>query len=280
MDLGGEQQQLGQTQALEVPRARARNLLRIRIGNVPVDAVRFSEALEEIEALVRGGGGAVFTPNVDHVVLCEERPALREAYGRVELSLPDGQPVVWASRALGFPLPEKVSGSDLLMPLMARAAQRKWRVFLLGGAAGVADEAREVLRQLHGVNVVGTASPSLPEAPGGPEREKIARAIALLQPDLVIVALGAPKQELWIDALKEELRPAVFLGLGASLDFLVGRVRRAPAWMSRAGLEWFYRLCTEPGRLWRRYLLRDPAFFGIVLRQWRNTAPLLRAGGR
>ena len=166
---------------------------------------------------------------------------------------------------------------------MARAAKEGWRVFLLGGAPGVADEAAVKLGA-QGVNVVGTLCPQLPVKPDPKLCAWIAASMRAVQPDLVVVALGAPKQQLLIDAIKEALRPAVLVGLGASLDFLVGRVQRAPAWMSRAGLEWFYRLCQEPRRMWRRYLLRDPAFFRIVLRQaLRRGAPKsaareLRAG--
>lgn len=240
---------------------------RIQVGSVPVNVLRFGEAVDEIERLLRTTGGAVFTPNVDHVVMAEENPTFRAAYARAELSLADGQPVVWASRLFSTPLPDKISGSDLLLPLMERAAQRGIRVFLLGGAPGVAEEAARLLRTRHGVNVVGTAAPMLPPHPDPASVQELVGLLRRHEAQLVVVALGAPKQELLIDALKDHLRPAVLVGVGASLDFLIGRVARAPRWMSRAGLEWFYRLMREPRRMWRRYLLRDPAFFGIVLKQ-------------
>ena len=248
---------------------------RIRIGHIPINALRFSDALDAIEQLIQSRGGAVFTPNVDHVVLAEHDRSFRAAYDRAELSVADGQPVVWASRLFTSPLPEKVSGSDLLLPLMKRAAARAWRVYLLGGAPGVAEDAARVLRTHHGVEVVGFASPRVTAPPSSELIEALAASLREARVDLVLVALGAPKQELLIDALKDQVRPAALIGVGASLDFLIGRLSRAPRWMSRSGLEWLYRLAREPRRLWRRYLLRDPAFVRIVLRQlWtRPTAP-------
>jgi len=179
--------------------------------------------------------------------------------------------VVWASRLLGAPLPEKISGSDLVIPLMARAASRGWRVFLLGGAHGVADAAAERLGRDLGVNVVGTAAPLVRVGPGeaDPEGEAAVGAIRAARADVVLVALGAPKQELWMHRHRDVLAPAVLLGVGASLDFVAGRVRRAPRWISQSGLEWAWRLAREPRRLWRRYLIDDPRFLLIFLRSWR-----------
>jgi N-acetylglucosaminyldiphosphoundecaprenol N-acetyl-beta-D-mannosaminyltransferase len=240
---------------------------RVRIGHLDVDSVTFDEALHEIEELVhRREGGAVFTPNVDHVVQAERHAAFREAYSRADLCLPDGMPLVWASRLLGPRLREKVSGSDLVLPLMRLAAERRWRVYLLGGAPGVAGQAAQKLADELGVNVVGTDSPVV-DADGRAARpdETIEQVVAV-KPDLVLVALGAPKQELWIDRYGDRIKPAVAMGVGGSLDFVVGRIARAPAWMSRVGLEWLFRLWQEPRRMWRRYLIEDPKFVAIVAR--------------
>src|SRR5205807_3537335 len=127
--------------------------MRVQIGDLAVDALTFAQALDAIEALI-GRGGAVFTPNVDHVVMAETNAEFRAAYSAAGLCLADGMPLVWASRLLGRPLPEKVSGSDLLMPLMELAAVRGWRVYLLGGAPGAAEKAAEVFRA-RGVKVAG-----------------------------------------------------------------------------------------------------------------------------
>ncbi len=235
---------------------------RIELGPVPLDGVTLGEALDRIEDLVASGqGGAVFTPNVDHVVLAHEDSRFRAAYARSSLSLADGMPILWTSRWLGTPLPEKVSGSDLVSPLLERAAERGWRVYLLGGAPGVAALARDrTLQRLPSLRVVGVDAPTVDVDEPAELREVVVERIRSAGPHLVLVAFGAPKQEIWIDEVRGALKPAVLIGVGASLDFLAGSVPRAPRWMSRSGLEWLYRLGREPRRLWRRYLLRDPKF--------------------
>jgi N-acetylglucosaminyldiphosphoundecaprenol N-acetyl-beta-D-mannosaminyltransferase len=243
----------------------------VRIGRIDIDAVTFAQALERIEELVdRRKGGSVFTPNVDHVVKAERNVEFREAYSRADLCLADGMPILWASRLLGTPLPEKVSGSDLLLPLARLAADRRWRVYLMGGAAGVAEEAGEKLARELGVHIVGTDSPTVGADGAVGNSEETLDRLRAAAPDLVLVAFGAPKQELWINRSGDRIRPAVAMGVGGSLDFLVGRTRRAPAWMSRVGLEWLFRLAQEPRRMWRRYLIEDPAFIAIVLRTRRR----------
>lgn len=240
---------------------------RVRIGALWVDAVTFDGALAAIAELVAAGrGGAVYTPNVDHVVVAEGHARFRDAYARASLALPDGMPVVWASRLLGTPVPEKVSGSDIVVPLARLAGRARWRVYLLGGAPGVAGRAKATLRGGFGVNVVGVDAPIVsPDGVCADEAAVLAR-IKGARPDLLLVAFGAPKQELWIDRCRPALGPAVAIAVGASLDFLTGHAARAPRWMSRAGLEWVYRLLREPRRLWRRYLVRGPRFVAIVAR--------------
>jgi N-acetylglucosaminyldiphosphoundecaprenol N-acetyl-beta-D-mannosaminyltransferase len=246
---------------------------RVRIGHLDVDSVTFDEALARIDELVaRREGGAVFTPNVDHVVKAERNATFRAAYGRASLAVADGMPLLWASRLLGSPLPEKVSGSDLVVPLARLAGERRWRVYLLGGAPEVVGQAGEVFVRRFGVRVVGTDSPAVGDDGGTEDADGVIARVRAARPDLLLVALGAPKQELWIDRFANEIRPGVAIGIGGSLDFVVGRVRRAPGWMSRIGLEWLFRLVKEPRRMWRRYLLEDPAFLAIVARTWRTRA--------
>ncbi|HEX8790753.1 MAG TPA: WecB/TagA/CpsF family glycosyltransferase [Polyangiaceae bacterium] len=246
---------------------------RVRIGGVPIDALTLEQAIDEIERLIADrAGGSVFTPNVDHVVLCREDARLRAAYEATSLSLVDGMPVLWASRLLGRPLPEKVSGSDLVLPLARHGASRGWKFFLLGGAPGVADRASERLQEsIEGIRIVGTLAPTIDMSAPASTRAPILEAVRRSAADVVFVGLGAPKQELWIHESQEALRPAVLLGIGASLDFLAGAVPRAPAWISRSGLEWLYRLAREPRRLWKRYLVRDPAFLAILIEDLRRT---------
>jgi N-acetylglucosaminyldiphosphoundecaprenol N-acetyl-beta-D-mannosaminyltransferase len=238
---------------------------RVRIGPVWLDALTFAETLDEIERRAASGmGGAVFTPNVDHMVNLARSPAFRAAYGRASLALVDGQALLWASRLLGTGLPEKISGSDLVPRVLERAGKRGLRVYFLGGAKGVAAEAAEVARRRYGVAVAGVDSPMVARDGEAPA-EVIARVLEA-RPHLLLVALGAPKQELFVDRYREELGSIVSLGIGASLDFVAGRVRRAPAWVSRAGFEWLFRMAQDPRRLARRYLLDDPRFAAIFFR--------------
>ncbi len=243
---------------------------RVRVGQLWLDAVTFAQALEQIAALVAAGrGGAIFTPNVDHVVTAEDDPAFRAAYAEVSLALPDGQALVWATRLLGTPVPEKVSGSDLVWPLLERAAAAGWRVYLLGGAPGAAEAVgHRVERELGGL-IAGVDAPRI-SPDGGPEEAEVIDRMRRSRPELVLVALGSPKQERFIGRALPALAPAVFMGVGASLDFLAGRVRRAPGWMSRAGLEWLFRLVREPRRLAHRYLVKDPRFLAVLARTARE----------
>jgi N-acetylglucosaminyldiphosphoundecaprenol N-acetyl-beta-D-mannosaminyltransferase len=238
---------------------------RIRVGSLAVDPLDRQGALDAIVRLVREGrGGTVFTPNVDHVVQAEHDLAFREAYARATLSLVDGMPVMWAARWLGTPLPEKLSGSDLFEPLVERAAAEGLKIALVGGAPGVAELAAENLkRRLPHLQVVETMAPRIGLTATDEERACVER-LAKAKADLVFVCFGAPKQELFSDRNRQVLAPAVLIGFGAVVDFAAGTVPRAPAWMSRSGLEWAFRLGREPKRLAARYLLRDPEFFKIV----------------
>jgi N-acetylglucosaminyldiphosphoundecaprenol N-acetyl-beta-D-mannosaminyltransferase len=239
---------------------------RVSIGRVPIDPVDLAGSVEVIERLIEAGrGGTVFTPNVDHVVLADENERFRCAYENVSLSLVDGMPVLWASRLLGTPLPAKVSGSDLIEPLMERAAARGHRVYFLGGAPGVAESARDKLRaRLPELQVVGTDSSYIDV---DAKHDDVIGRIQAAKPELVLVALGAPKQEVWSHEQREALAPAVLIGVGAGLDFIAGTQKRAPRWVSEAGFEWLYRLASDPRRLAARYVLRDPWFCWILMRQ-------------
>jgi N-acetylglucosaminyldiphosphoundecaprenol N-acetyl-beta-D-mannosaminyltransferase len=241
---------------------------RLRIGTLWIDALSFAQALQEIEMLVDGArGGAVYTPNVDHVMKAESNEAFRRAYADASLSLADGMPLVWAGGLLGCRLPGRIAGSDLVMPVMELAARRRWRVYLLGGAPGVAEAAAKLLAERPGVTIVGWDDSRIANDGSDVTGDSVARAAAV-KPDLILVALGPPKQELWIHRASTAVQPAVAFGVGASLDFLAGKYKRAPRWLGRVGLEWAFRLFQEPRRLWRRYLVEGPGFALVVLATW------------
>ncbi len=240
---------------------------RLVLGEVPIDVLTFAGAVDAIEHLVEARrGGYVVTPNIDHVVLADQNADFRASYAGASLSLVDGKPLVWASKLLGQELPEKISGSDLMLPLMQRAAEKKWRVYFMGAGEGVAEKAADEVRKMYGTNVVGCDSPRVSVNPDAPENKVPLEKIRAAKPDLLMIALGAPKQEVWMHRCQAAYAPAVALGIGASLDFIAGTVKRAPQWMSDNGLEWAYRLSREPKRLWRRYLINDPKFLLILAR--------------
>lgn len=243
------------------------NLKALQLGRVKVHAVTQAQALLAIEELA-AQGGKVFTPNVDHVVIAEDNPDFAAAYASADLSLPDGFPIVVTSKLTDTPMPEKVSGSDLVLPLMEQAARLGRKVFLFGGLNGVAEEAKRRLEErIPGLNIVGTAAPNVDLTASDEALAELAAPIRESGANYVLVALGAPKQELFIHRVADTCKPAVFLGVGASLDFIAGRVKRAPAWVSNAGFEWLYRLNQDRGRLWKRYL-RDTRYPLIVLNHY------------
>ncbi len=244
----------------------------VPFGRIHVDPVSFDGAVEAIIALCRAGhGGTVLTPNVDHVVMAETDDALKAAYDGASLSLADGKPLIWLANAMKRPLPGKVSGSDLLRPLVKRAADEGLSCFFFGGVEGIARRAADILQSEN--PTLKVAGAHCPPFGFNKDPHKDAEAVDVVvkaKPDLLFVALGAPKQELWMHKHRAALAPAVSLGIGASLDFIAGTVKRAPPWMSNAGLEWAYRLGQEPRRMFDRYIVRDSAFVGIALRTWRD----------
>ena len=249
-------------------------VVRVRIGEAWMDPVTFGGALDAIAALVDSRrGGLVVTPNVDHIVRLDRDATFRRVCDSADLSLADGTPVVWAARLLGTPLPEKVSGSDLMVPVSRLAAARAWRVYLLGGAPGAAEAAAASMAREHGTLVVGVDAPLVSVEGDDAAERAIVERIQAARPDLVLVAFGSPKQERISARIRERVRPAVLLCVGMGLSYLAGQVSRAPRLLSRLGLEWLYRLAQEPRRLWRRYLVDDPRFVAIV---WR-TSRMLRA---
>lgn len=257
------------------------------LGPIPVDAVSLDEAVARIDRLVQAGaGGTVFTPNVDHIVAAREDADFRDAYASADLALVDGMPVLWLCQLLGVPAREKVSGSDLIRPLLRVAATRGRRVFLLGAAPEVARRAAQVLaRELPGLVIAGIASPAVDMSRPAAERAALRGELRAARADLVLVALGAPKAEKFAHECRDELRPAVLVCVGAGLDFVAGAVRRAPRWVSTSGLEWLFRLAQEPRRLWRRYLVRGPralpVFASLLLaRTLRRVGPGERSGSR
>jgi N-acetylglucosaminyldiphosphoundecaprenol N-acetyl-beta-D-mannosaminyltransferase len=231
--------------------------------------ISVEHAAESIADLARGPQAAtIFTCNVDHANLIQEHHEFRRAYERASFVTADGTPIVALSKLLRTPVGPRITGADLVPALAKVAARRHLRMALLGGAAGVAEEAARRLRMQNvGLTVIMTDSPPMNFEFGGAYDQGLVRRLRAARADIVIVCLGAPRQELWIDSHAHELPGMVLLGAGASLDFIAGRQRRAPKLAQRCGLEWLHRLVTNYPRLWRRYLLRGPRFLGIAHQQ-------------
>jgi N-acetylglucosaminyldiphosphoundecaprenol N-acetyl-beta-D-mannosaminyltransferase len=213
----------------------------------------------------------IVTPNVDHAVMYQRRGDLRDAYADAALVLADGTPIVLAARLFGKLLPERVAGSDLVPKLFAAVGDEPLRVFLLGAADGVAETAaRRIHADWPAVQVVGTYSPPIGFERDAAENARILGTIAAAKPDLLILGLGAPKQELWVQQHQREIDAKVAICAGATIDFLAGERRRSPVWMRRVGLEWVHRVAAEPRRLAGRYAHDAWEFPRLLWREWRR----------
>lgn len=234
-------------------------MARMKFMNTEIDNFTMCEALKSIDALIQKGKSSyVVTPNVDHIVQLERDGELAEVYKSADLILTDGQPLLWIAKWYGTPIKEKISGSDLFPRLCELAAQKGYKMYFLGAAEGVAAKAAEnLMARFPGLQVVGTYSPPFGFERNEVEIEKIISQIKEVSPHILIVGLGSPKQELFMLHNREELEVPLSLGLGASLDFEAGVIKRAPKWMADHGLEWIYRIFQDPKRLAKRYLVND-----------------------
>jgi N-acetylglucosaminyldiphosphoundecaprenol N-acetyl-beta-D-mannosaminyltransferase len=245
----------------------------IDLLNVRVDRVDFATAMGHIrQAIQMRRPRQVVTVNVDFIKLATADSAYRRLINTADLSVADGMPLLWAARLIGAPLPERITGTDLVLGCAQMAAAEGHRLFLLGAAPGVAEQAAAKLeRRFPGLTVCGTYAP--PFGPWAEDEDRhIVERIQVARPDVLFVAFGAPRQDLWIREHMAELNVPVSVGIGGTLNFLAGKVRRAPQWMQDFGLEWLYRVVQEPGRLWKRYLLEDLPIFFQLLAQARVTS--------
>jgi N-acetylglucosaminyldiphosphoundecaprenol N-acetyl-beta-D-mannosaminyltransferase len=234
----------------------------IAMLGVPFDNVTVAEAVTAIEQMVASRRPHyLVTANVDFLVQAQSDVELRHILTNAHLVLCDGTPLVWASRLLGNRLPERVAGSDLAPVLLKVAAQKQYRVFLLGATPdSVQQAASRLKRDQPSLLLAGCYSPPF-SALLEMDHEEIKRRVREARPDLLLVAFGCPKAEKWIAMHYRELGVPVVVGVGATIDFLAGRVKRAPGWMQRGGMEWIFRMACEPRRLFRRYM-KDLWVFG------------------
>lgn len=243
------------------------------VGRANVDRLTMNDAVEwVVHALKHRGQNApiqIMGPNAQLISLAESNEKFAAALQAANLCVPDGISIVLASRLLGKPAPERVTGGDLMEQLCAAAARHGFSVFFLGGLPGAAATAAAQLQQRYpGLKVAATYCP-LPGFEHNPEElDLISRMLRQTSPDLLCVAFGAPKQEIWMRTHCPDLPIGAVIAVGAALDTQAGLRHRAPRWTHLIGMEWLYRLAREPRRLWKRYLFGNTKFIAIVLRQW------------
>lgn len=239
---------------------------RVKFLNTMVDNITMEEAIKSIDTLINDGKyHYVVTPNLDHIVKLEKDEEFRKVYEDASLILTDGMPLIWISKLLNKPIKEKISGSDLFPRVCELAANKGYKVFLLGAARGVAEKAAfNLKRRYFNLNIVGTYSPPYGFEKNNGEINMIHKIISESKPDILCVGLGAPKQEKFLYNYRNKLKVPISLAIGASIDFEAGNIKRAPIWMQESGLEWFYRFCKEPKRMFKRYFIDDMQIFKLI----------------
>jgi N-acetylglucosaminyldiphosphoundecaprenol N-acetyl-beta-D-mannosaminyltransferase len=244
----------------------------VALLGVAFDSLTLAEALQRLEAMVAARRPHyVVTANVDFLAQAREDVELHRILNDAHLVLCDGTPLVWASRLFGNALPERVAGADLVPHLLRRAARRRFRVYFLGATPEAnARAVANVRAQFPGLLIAGSHAPPFRPLLEMNHEEIVAR-ICAAQPDILLVSFGCPKAEKWIGMHYQRLGVPVTIGVGATIDFLAGRMKRAPVWMQRSGMEWLFRLCQEPRRLFRRYA-RDlwSCGWGLAGQAWRT----------
>jgi N-acetylglucosaminyldiphosphoundecaprenol N-acetyl-beta-D-mannosaminyltransferase len=242
----------------------------VEVLGIPLALTTYERTMDWMDATIASKQrGYVCVAAVHTVMVCQEDPELRDAVLNSDLTVPDGQPLVWAMNALGHDLSSRVYGPDLMDKACARAAKSGLRFYLYGGRnQGALVQLALNLRRRHpGLRIVGGYSPPYRELTDH-ERRAIAHEIDSSGADVVWVGIGVPKQEKWMAAMRPLLQTPVLIGVGAAFDFHAGLVPQAPPWMQASGLEWAYRLAHEPRRLWRRYLRYNPLFVAGFARQY------------
>jgi N-acetylglucosaminyldiphosphoundecaprenol N-acetyl-beta-D-mannosaminyltransferase len=242
---------------------------RVNICGVQVDKYSFDEVIEIIaeHALSASSPEFVVTPNAQHIVTLQQDQYFQKIYLNAFLSVPDGVPLLWAAKLLNTPLSGRVNGTDLFEKLCKISAEKGLKIFLLGGRPGAAEKAACTLKnQYPDLKIAGTYCPPYGFESSLIELQKINSAVTEASPDILFVGLGAPKQEYWIYENYQNLNVPISIGIGVSFEFVSGMVKRAPLLMQKLGLEWLFRLISEPKRLWRRYVIGNLAFLILVLR--------------
>lgn len=241
---------------------------RINVLGVGVSVLNLRTAVAVLtEAVQQRRRGYVCVSNVHVLVEAQQNPAYKQVLNRALLVTPDGMPLVWAGRLAGHRDMSRVYGPDLMLAVFEATRPSGHTHFLYGGLPGVAQELKDRLeRRFPGVRIVGTGCPPFRRLDAEEEAALIAQ-VGAVRPDFFWTSISTPKQDLFNAAFLPRLDTTLMIGVGAAFDFHTGRVAQAPRWIQRIGMEWFYRLCREPRRLWKRYLTVNPIFLGLALCQ-------------
>ena len=242
---------------------------RVNVLGVGLSVLDRAKALEMfLKAVQRKTRGYITVTGVHGVMEAQKDERLRQIFNQAFLCTPDGMPMVWMGRLNGFHEMDRVYGPDFMLDVCEASTQHGIRHFFYGGSNGVTQELKHRLTaRFSGLNVVGTYEP--PFRPlNAMEEEALQKQVDEAKPDVLWVGLSTPKQEKFMAEYLPKLNVTLMVGVGAAFDFHAGRIQQAPRWMQRSGLEWFYRLCQEPRRLWKRYLTNNPLFVLFVLCHW------------
>jgi N-acetylglucosaminyldiphosphoundecaprenol N-acetyl-beta-D-mannosaminyltransferase len=254
-----------------------------QVLGVRVHAVQMSDAVERLRSWIDGyqaGTRYVAVAAMHSIAEARQNEHFRMILNTADLVVPDGMPLVWLGRHYGFPLQHPVCGFDL-MENFCRVSGAAYRHFFFGGTPGVAEKVAQALHEKHGIVIAGTYTPPF-LALTDKEEQKLASLVDAALPDVFWVGMSCPKQEKWMYEYRDKLSVPVMLGVGAAFDMISGNARRAPEWMRGTGLEWLFRLGSEPRRLWRRYLVTIPKavwFVCLELLQSRKSQPVTRERG-
>ncbi|MCR5833288.1 MAG: WecB/TagA/CpsF family glycosyltransferase [Selenomonadaceae bacterium] len=241
---------------------------RVKILDVNVDSVTMTQAVERVTEIIETGSPElVATANAEMLMMSTHDAELNRILNAARLVVADGAGTVWAARHLGKSMPERVAGYDLVQELMKLAPSKSWKFFLFGSSPGIADKAKAKAEKLYpGIKIVGTRNGYFSAA----DEPEIIAQIKQAEPDILLAALGVPKQEKWLFAHMNELQVPVNIGVGGTFDVMAGAVKRAPLWMQRAHLEWLFRAMLQPSRAGR--LIALPKFVMKVHKQKKDVS--------
>jgi N-acetylglucosaminyldiphosphoundecaprenol N-acetyl-beta-D-mannosaminyltransferase len=242
---------------------------KVDILGTPVSSLTMEELFSDWEFVIKEGKKTqvCITP-VNSILAARATSRVQEIYKHADFVLCDGVPVKWASKFLGDPIKERITGLDVLPRIFPFALQNNFSIFLLGASPGVAETLKAVMEAKHpGVQIVGTIVPPFRAVFSKEENQEMIDAINTVKPDILLVSLTAPKQDIWIAENLDKLDTHVAIGIGGAFEVAAGMIKRAPLWMQKSGLEWLYRFLQEPKRMFKRYFVEAPVFIPLIIQQ-------------